>query len=58
MIDMDKLDPDWTFATNHGLANKAGKPLAASGKLTSTIICRCCYEPIYKEAFPLNEHSK
>jgi hypothetical protein len=27
MIDLDKLDPDWKFASRHGKASKTGIPL-------------------------------
>jgi len=30
MINLDKLDPDWKFATTHGQASFAGKPYSIS----------------------------
>lgn len=26
ILDLDRLDPDWTFAETHGRANRAGLP--------------------------------
>lgn len=65
MMNLDKLDPDWKFATNHGLANIAGIPnnqqetSEISDKINNnSLICKCCYEHVYKTPVPLWENSK
>jgi len=58
MLKLDKLDPDWKLATNHSMANKAGKPINLNDRKASVVICRCCYLPINKELAPLCAHSK
>lgn len=58
MLNLDRLNPDWKLATNHGIANRAGKPLYGRERKNSVFICRCCYLPINKEDPPLCAHSK
>lgn len=48
MINLDKLDPDWKVATSHGKANKAGRTTIGGHRIVSTIVCRCCHQPIQK----------
>ena len=66
MINLDQLDPDWKFATQHGEANKAGLPASqlpsSSDSILSTnsntLLCKCCYEHVYKSPVSLWENSK
>lgn len=48
MLNLDRLDPDWKMATNHGIANKAGIPIKPKDSKTAVTICKCCYLPINK----------
>lgn len=45
MINLDNLNPDWTFATNHGEANQAG---ISDLKGENVVVCRCCHEQVQK----------
>lgn len=66
MINLDQLDPDWTFATNHGLASRAGLVNGDREDSMSDVeivgdrnlICKCCYEHVNKTPVPLWENSK
>lgn len=69
MLDLEKIGPDWTFATNHGLACRPGKPIIKNASPSSTtsidddpptkhIFCECCLNVIHKEPISLCENSK
>ncbi len=57
MIDLDKLDPDWVQASQHGQASKTGiiPDKRPSGTLS---ICHCCFNVVYKDPPPLCANSK
>jgi hypothetical protein len=57
MHDLDKLDPDWVFAANHGRACAPGRPITeiasntsitASEPIKISTICECCLKIINK----------
>lgn len=68
MINLDKLDPDWEFAKVHGKASFAGMPVSSNlfSEITmqsennsdKNVLCKCCYEHVYKTKVPLCENSK
>ena len=64
MVNLDKLDPDWKEAEQHGMANRAGFPIVddnnqdESFDKNNSLICKCCYEHVYKTPVPLWENSK
>ena len=43
-IDLDRLDPDWKFAFNHGKASKPGVNSHHHNK--SMVLCPCCLNVI------------
>lgn len=57
MIDLDRLDPDWDLAAQHGQASKTGK-VSSTKRPGSTAICQCCLNIVYKDPAPLCENSK
>ena len=44
-IDLDRLDPDWKFAFNHG---KASKPGLITDNDADMMMCPCCLNMIQK----------
>jgi hypothetical protein len=57
LLDLDKIDPDWKFAATHGQASKIGIK-KDENKRSTTSICRCCLNVIYKDPASLCENSK
>lgn len=57
MIDLDKLDPNWEIAIEHGQASKTGITPENANKST-TELCPCCLNVIYKDPTPFCVNSK
>lgn len=57
MIDLDKLDPNWDIAMEHGQASKTGI-LPANETNSTTDLCPCCLNVVYKDPAPLCANAK
>ena len=61
MLDLDRINPDWEGAANHGKASLPGVPIyKADGHhdrggdaLAGNQICECCFNVIHKEPIPM-----
>ncbi len=48
-IDLWKLNPNWKFATEHGLASRPGiENINDLGRKNSILMCPCCLNIIHK----------
>ena len=57
MLGSSYFGPDWEDAHKHALASKAGLP-SQEENMSSTILCKCCFNVIYKDKIPICESSK
>lgn len=59
-IDMWKLDPNWKFASEHGLASRTGIEDSDSqhNRKNSILMCPCCLNIIHKNPVSLCENPK
>lgn len=58
MINLDRLDPDWEFATKHGKASLTGTASIGKSKISKSEICPCCFQFVYKDPVPICTNPK
>lgn len=58
-MEMNRFDPDWSFAENHGKSTLPGKPThELQDEMEHHLLCECCLNSVEKEPIPLCENSK